>query len=601
MPTPPPFSRPPTRFRPFLHLLSLLSLLLLTACASAGNPTPANPEPTPPPTATAAPAIPDAAKTLTLRYWQAPSLPFPYLSGGHKDWDAAAVTLQPLANYAPDGSLRPTLAAVIPTLANGGISPDQRAITWTLKPDVRWSDGRPLTAADVVFTWQYCIAPQSGCASRDFFDGIAAVTAVDDLTVKITFTDPTPWPYTPFVGYRTPIISRSQFAQCLGPAAAGCAAQNAAPLGTGPYHITHFTPNSAANYAPNPYYHGPKPYFDRVELHGGGSALSAAQAVLQTATADYAWNLQIDPDTLQQLESLGHGQLVVAFASLVERIAVNQANPDPALGDNRSEYLDGQNPHPFLTYTPIPQAMSMALDRPLIARQLYGFAAAPTCNIIAGPPPYVSTANDSCLAQDIAAANQLLDDHGVRDTDNDGIREYNGVPLRVTYQTSVNPLRQDTQTLIQDWWRQIGIDAALLQHDAALFFGADPESDPAASYRRFFADVQMYADSSGIDPQRYFADQLCANIPNRANHWAGGNVPRACNPDYDRLFAQLPQTPAGPQRAALIKQLNDRHIQNYYQIPIVNRGLVSAHANNLQSVQPNGWDSSLWNIAQWHR
>ena len=87
----------------------------------------------------------------------------------------------------------------------------------------------------------------------------------------------------------------------------------------------------------------------------------------------------------------------------MERIVLNQTNPDPTLGEDRSEYLDGTNPHPLLTFPPIPQAMSMAIDRSLISEQLYGFAGEPTCNLIVGPPSYVSTANDGCLAQDIEA------------------------------------------------------------------------------------------------------------------------------------------------------------------------------------------------------
>ena len=202
------------------------------------------------------------------------------------------------------------------------------------------------------------------------------------------------------------------------------------------------------------------------------------------------------------LEAAGQGKVVSAFASLVERIVVNQTNPAPELDDNRSEYLDGQNPHPFLTFTPIPQAMSMAIDRSLISERLYGFAAEPICNLIAGPPRYASAANDGCLSQDIEGANRLLDDNGVIDTDGDGIREYNGVPLRITYQTSANSIRQDTQALIRDWWRRIGIETELAQHDASVFFGGNPAVNPDESYRRFFADVQMYAGDSGVDPQQ---------------------------------------------------------------------------------------------------
>ena len=121
-------------------------------------------------------------------------------------------------------------------------------------------------------------------------------------------------------------------------------------------------------------------------------------------------------------------------------------------------------------------------------------------------------ANDGCLSQDIAGANKLLDESGVVDSDGDGIREHNGVPLRITYQTSANVVREGTQALIRDWWRQIGIETELAQHDAGIFFGGDPVADKEASLRRFFADVQMYTDGSDIDPQRYLSGPLCRHI-----------------------------------------------------------------------------------------
>ena len=372
-------------------------------------------------------------------------------------------------------------------------------------------------------------------------------------------------------------------------------------MGTGPYRIVSFKTNEEAVYGRNPFYRGEAPYFDRVVLKGGGDAISAARTVLETGEADYAWNLQVEPEALAGLEAAGQGKVVSAFASLVERIVVNQTNPAPELDDNRSEYLDGQNPHPFLTFTPIPQAMSMAIDRSLISERLYGFAAEPVCNLIAGPPRYASAANDGCLSQDIEGANRLLDDNGVIDTDGDGIREYNGVPLRITYQTSANSIQQDTQALIRDWWRRIGIETELAQHDASVFFGGDPAVNPDESYRRFFADVQMYAGDSGVDPQQSLSSLLCSCIETRDNNWTGGNNSRSCNPEYDKLFAQLAQTRIGPERATLVKRLNDIHVQNYYEIPLMSRGVVSAHLNTLQGVQINGWDSEMWNIAEWRR
>ena len=542
-------------------------------------------------------------RTLTLVYWQAPSTLNPYLSGGFKDRDAGAVTLEPLAKYDPDGVLVPALAAKIPTLDNGGVSADLTTITWTLRDDLSWSDGSDLTAQDVVFTWQYCTDEATGCTASGAFSDVTSVEAVDDLTVRVTFHAATPYPYTAFVGTGVPIISQAQFADCVGAGAAatGCEEENFAPLGPGPYRITSFTPDEVAFYERNPHYYGEKPYFDKVVLRGGGDAMSAAQAVLERGKADYAWNLQIDPGALATMEAGGTGTVVSAFSSLVERIVLNQTSADPALGADRSEYLDGANSHPLLSFTPIARAMSMAIDRSAISDMLYGFAGEPTCNLIVGPPIYVSTTNDGCLEQDIDGANALLDANGVLDSDSDGVREHNGVALRFVFQTSTNEVRQETQALVKGWWRQIGIETELIHHDAAAFFGGDPVADKDKVYSRFYADVQMYATGPDIDPQQYLFGLTCSEVPTPDNNWGGSNVPRACDPEFDALVEEVSHTPIGAERTALVKRMNDILVQGYYEIPLVSRGIVSAHLNTLKGVRINGWDSELWNIAEWRR
>ena len=540
-------------------------------------------------------------ETLTLVYWQAPSIPNPYLSGGSKDRDAGAITLEPLAKYDPDGALVPALSAEIPTLENGGISTDLTSITWKLRDGLKWSDGSGLTAHDVVFTWRYCTDEATGCTATSAFADVTSVEALDDLTVRISFHAPTHYPYIPFVGTGVPVISRAQFADCVGGAAAGCEEENFAPLGPGPFHIVKFIPDELAVYERNPHYYGDAPYFGQVVLKGGGDALSAAKSVLETGKADYAWNLQIDPATLANMEAVGKGKVVSAFSSLVERIVLNQTNPDSGLGEDRSEYLDGSNPHPFLTFTPIARAMSMAVDRTLLAERLYGFAGEPTCDLIVGPPIYASDANGGCHTQDLEGAKKLLEDNGVVDSDGDGVREYNGVPLRMTFQTSTNDIRQETQELVQEWWRQIGIEAELVHHDAAVFFGGDPVDDREKVYSRFYADVQMYATGPDIDPQEYLFGLTCDEIPDSDNNWGGSNVARACNAEFDELVEELSHTPIGPDRTNLVKRMNEILVESYYEIPLVNRGIVSAQVKTLKGVRINGWDSELWNIAEWRR
>lgn len=540
------------------------------------------------------------AQVLTILYWQAPTVASPYQSGGYKDRDAGAITLEPLAHYGPDGSLVPALAREIPTVENGGISADQRSIVWTLREGLRWSDGSEMTAEDVVFTWHYCSDEASGCTSRDAFAGVSAVEAVDERTVRISFDAPTPYPYLAFVGAGSPIISRVQFADCLGAAARTCDDENRSPLGTGPYRIVSFAADREVEYERNPHYRGERPYFDRVVLVGGGDAEQAARAVLERGEADYAWNLQLEPSLLERLEAEGNGAVITAFADLVERVVLNQTNPDPALGEERSEYLDGRNPHPLLSFRPIRQAMSMAIDRDRIA-ELYGFAGRAECDLVAGPAHYRSGANDQCLTQDIAGAKRLLDEQGVVDGDGDGIREYLGNPLRVTFMTSTNAIRQATQELIREWWREIGIETELVHYEAAVYFGGDPEEDAEQSYRRFFADVQMFATGGGIEPQIALSDLRCDQIPTRSNYWGSGNVARGCSAEYDAAYEQLPLLPPGPERQALVKRLNDIQVRSYFQIPLVSRGVVSAHANSLKGVRFNAWDTELWNIAEWRR
>ena len=274
--------------------------------------------------------------SATLLYWQAPTILNPYLSSGTKDAEAASLVIEPLAEYNENGEIVAVLAARIPTLENGGISADRTRINWNIREDVVWSDGTPLTANDVVFTWRYCTAPGGGCTTASSFENVASVDAVDERTVTITFDGPMSFPYTPFVTHGSPILQASQFADCLGAAAADCTDANFGPIGTGPYFVADFRTNDTVLYRFNPLYRGVEsglPYFGEVILKGGGTAADAARSVLQLNEADYAWNLQVEPEILASIAAGGGGTIVSAFATLVERLMLNQTNPDASLGN----------------------------------------------------------------------------------------------------------------------------------------------------------------------------------------------------------------------------------------------------------------------------
>ena len=142
--------------------------------------------------------------------------------------------------------------------------------------------------------------------------------------------------------------------------------------------------------------------------------------MLETGEADYAWNVQVEPQILADMEAAGLGKVNSAFAGNVERILINFTNPSADLGDLRSEWTaDDPNPHPILSDLAVRQALSLAIDRNIIASQLYGPAGRPTCNVLSGPPAAVSTANDACLTQDLDGAKALLEEAGWVDSDGD--------------------------------------------------------------------------------------------------------------------------------------------------------------------------------------
>ncbi len=539
---------------------------------------------------------------LRLLYWQAPSTMMPYLSGGTKELEASSVVIEPLARYDNDGKMHPWLAEEIPTVANGGVSEDLKSITWKIKPGIKWSDGSELTSADAVFTYEYCSHPDTGCTSSNYFNDIVSVDALDSHTIQINFTVAKPFPYAPFVGYNAPIMQKAQFDGCIGAKAQECTEQNFNPIGTGPFKVVDFKPNDVIVFEANELYREEgQPAFSKLLFKGGGDATSAARSVLETSEMHYAWNLQVEPEILTKMAEAGKGTIIAGFGTSVERLMVNFTNPDPDLGDDRAEYLGGnnnRNPHPFLADYAVRRALSLAIDRQILVDAGYGSAGKVGCNVLPAPAIYASDANDECKVQNVDEANRILDEAGwVRGSD--GVRAKGGVRLSILYQTSTNSVRQGTQAFIKEMWKAIGVETELRNLSASVFFGGDPGSPD--TYQKFYADIEMYTNNfSGTDPETYMANWTCKQVSRRANTWGGGNMPRWCNPDYDALSAEMSTTADLDDRIRLAKAMNDMLMQDYAMIPLIHRGGVSAFSNVIEGPRGNEWDSELWNIAEWH-
>ena len=225
---------------------------------------------------------------------------------------------------------------------------DLKSITWKLKEGLVWSDGTPVTSADLKFTAEYCMHPEGGCAQASKFDGVESIDIVDDLTVTVHFTDAKPNPYGPFMGAQSPIIQAAQFKDCLGAKAPECTEANFNPIGTGPFRVTDFRPNDVIQMEANPNYRDPsKPAFATLTLKGGGDANAAGRAVMETGEYDYAWNMQLAPDVLAKMAEGGKGQAISAFGTLVERIELTLTDPSPDLPEGERSTV--AHPHPILS------------------------------------------------------------------------------------------------------------------------------------------------------------------------------------------------------------------------------------------------------------
>lgn len=535
---------------------------------------------------------------VNVLYWQAPSNLNPYLSGGTKELESASLVLEPLAGFDAKGALFPRLAVDIPTVDNGGLSKDLTVITWKLKPGLVWSDGSPVTSADVKFSYDYCKDPAGGCAQASKYEGIKTVETPDAATIVVTFTAPKPNPYLAFVGATSPILQKAQFEKCIGAAAPTCTDANNMPIGTGPFKVTSFKTNDTIELEANPNYRDPaKPAFATMTLKGGGDAEAAARAVMETGEFDYAWNTQVNPELQTQMAAGGKGHFVNGFGTLVERIEMNLTDPSSDLAEGERSTV--KHPHPILSDINVRKALSMAIDRQALVDVGYGTAGRPTCNLVPAPEAYASD-NTGCIKQDMDGAKKLLDDAGWK-PGADGVREKDGKKLHLLYQTSVNPVRQDFQSLVKSWWTDLGVDVELKSIDASVFFGGDAGSPD--TFQKFYADVEMYANNfDGTDPEAYLSQYKCDKIPSPATQWQGENINRFCDPAYDALAAKMSATSDIAERGTLAKQLNDMLTKDSMTIvPLVDRGRLSAASNTLGGVDLNVWDSELWNAQDWTR
>src|SRR5438045_5759702 len=273
---------------------------------------------------------------------------------------------------------------------------------------------------------------------------------------------------------------------------------NLKPVGTGPYRFVEFKPGNLVKGERNPSYHLPnRPYFDTIEMKGGGDAVSAARAVLQTGEYDYAWNLQVEDEILLRLENGGNarGHVEIVPGSNVEHIELNSTDPWTEVDGERSS---AKTKHPLFSDPAVRHALSLLVDRASVEAHIYGRTGLATGNFINNPPRFVS--KNTKWEFSIAKENQVLDEAGWG-RGPDGVRMKDGKKLKLVFQTSINAPRQKTQAIVKQACQKAGIEVELKSVTASVYFSSDVANPD--TYSKFYADLQMFTTTMREHDPRY--------------------------------------------------------------------------------------------------
>ncbi|MGY8634267.1 peptide ABC transporter substrate-binding protein [Bradyrhizobium sp. 14AA] len=529
---------------------------------------------------------------LKILLWQAPTLLNPHFAIGTKDQIASRIFFEPLAGWDRDGNLIPCLAAEVPTKANGGLSADGMSVTWKLKQDVRWHDGKPFTADDVVFTWVYAADLATAAYSTGSYKDIK-VEKIDDHTVKVNFKSPTPFWADPFVGSVGQILPKHHFGDYVG-AKSREAPGNLKPVGTGPYKFVEFKPGDMIRAERNPDYHiKNQPHFDTLEVKGGGDAVSAARAVLQTGEYDYAWNLLVEEEVLKRMEASGKGKVDVTASGNVEFIILNTTDPWTDVDGERSSV---KTKHPTLSDPAVRRAINLLIDREAIQKFIYGRGGIATASFVNQPAQFKS--GKLKYEFDIDKANKILDEAGWK-RGADGIREKDGKKLKYVFQTSTNGPRQKTQAIIKQACQKAGIDIELKSVTASVFFSSDVGNPD--TYSKFYADMEMYNTTQPQpDPERFLNQCVSWEIATKENKWLGRNISRWSDPEADKAYKTAQNELDPVKRAALLIKVDETFCEANVFLPLLSRNIVGAGVNSLMA-DISGWDVTTWNLASWYR
>lgn len=356
------------------------------------------------------------------------------------------------------------------------VSEDGTEWTFYLRQDVKWQDGEPFTADDVLFTFQALQNPDVQAASfrERFMEGEEPIQfeKVGEYTIKATLKQPIASLAT---NITVPIIPK----HILEGQDINTSEFNQKPLGTGPFKVIEWRSGESVELEANPDFYRGEPYLDRWVMRILPSA-DAALVALQTGEIDFG---EISGKDVPKFLNTPDFTLFTRNRDLCDILLFNGAKP--FFQDNR-----------------VKQAMMYALDRQaLLDTALLGYGT------LADSPfnQPVMVYQEGDLPQyefDPEKAKELLKEAGWEDTDGDGIVDKDGEPFKIDLGAfTVAAIHQRIAPLVQANWQDIGLDVTIQNVDVATFFQAAYQPDIEKPFDVQFTVWGLY----GVDPDAYAA------------------------------------------------------------------------------------------------
>lgn len=533
----------------------------------------------------------EAPKVLTIGMSQEPDTLHPVVSTMSVSQSIRNMVLLPIAAVNEAWKWECWLCVQIPTIENGGAKvvddggKRKILVTWEIRPDANWGDGKPVVGQDVKLAWQVGVAPTVTKGSPEAFDGVEDVLLDAKNPKKFTLKfKEVRYDYNQIDMTFAPIPSHIEaeiFAKTKDQSSAYerqtafiSAATNPG-LYNGPYRVKEINASSHVLLERNPAYFGKPAAFPQI-LFKILPNTQALEANLLAGSIDMTGSVGITFD-----QGLQFKKRMAADPALGRKFRVD------TLEDLIFEHLDFNLRDPIIAEKAVRHALMHSVDLKKLTQALFDGLQKPAAHAYHPLSPYFSK-DVATYSYDVAKAEALLDGAGWKKGEG-GIRAKNGQPLKLSIMTTAaNKVRELVQVHLQEAWKKIGVELSVKNVPARVFFG---ETLRRAEY----GSMGMYATTLNSPDDIQLAAFHSAKIPVAATNYAGSNYMAWKNPKVDQYLDQAQVELDPKKRAGLVHEVIKQYVEDLPQMPLYYRAsvLIAPKALNAHQLAGVTYPTSL--------